>query len=185
MKQKTEKASSAERFVAYLKGLKERGNRGALAELRRSLTHEPGTYFQSYKYTECSEARGEDETRWGLVVRSLIGGLYASHGDQGSIGKNDSNLGAAIASLYNDKKSESIEKRFLTLLDSDEEQLPHRLRQIIALLKDYRIDWVQLYRHLSGWNSDDKYVQQKWAQSFYRTSPINSEKPKENKGDQQ
>ncbi len=35
----------------------------------------------------------------------------------------------------------STERRFITLLDADPDQLPNRLRQMVALLKDYNLDF--------------------------------------------
>lgn len=82
-------------------------------------------------------------------------------------------LGHAIAQLYLARdQSKSIEQRFITLLDADEEQLPYRLRQMMQLLKSedgIQIYWSELLRDLLAWNYEGKPVQQKWARAFYRT----------------
>jgi CRISPR system Cascade subunit CasB len=54
------------------------------------------------------------------------------------------------------------------LLDADRDQLPHRLRQMIALLKDFPIDFESLLESLIFWNDDRKRTQTRWAREFYR-----------------
>jgi len=46
--------------------------------------------------------------------------------------------------------------------------LPHRLRQMIALLKEQTIDFDALLRGLLYWNDDQKRTQNTWARDFYR-----------------
>lgn len=158
------------RFIEYLKEIKKSGNRKAMAELRRSLSYEPGQYYRSYRYTENVDARGEDETNWGSEARALVGGLFALHGDDGNRGRINTSLGGVLGEFYHDRKeSPSTEKRFLALLDSDEEQLHYRLRQVISLIKEYRLDWDMLYRDVLNWNHSDCFVQRKWARDFYRS----------------
>ena len=82
----------------------------------------------------------------------------------------------ACKKLYLEKEqSPSIERRFITLLDSDRDQLPHRLRQMLALLKEYPIDFQTLLRDLGNWNSNLKKIQYKWAQDFYRDAQDDAE----------
>jgi len=66
------------------------------------------------------------------------------------------------------KGSTSTERRFITLLDADPDQLPHRLRQMVALLKDYNLDLEALLKGLLYWNNDQKRTQNQWARDFYR-----------------
>lgn len=169
------------KFVAYLRKLKAESNRKAMAELRRGLSHEPGAYFRGYKYTESKDARDQDDlSARGAAIRATLGGLFALHGDDGVKGKAASSLGGTIGHLYRDSdQSPSIEQRFLTLLDSDEAGLPHHLRQMIGLLKDYRISWEVLLKDLYAWNSADRYVQRNWARDFYRTHPNQTEQNQE------
>ena len=65
--------------------------------------------------------------------------------------------------------SSSTEGRFINLLDADSDQLPYRLRQMIALLKDQTIDFEDLVKGLLYWNDDRKRTQNTWARDFYRT----------------
>ena len=65
--------------------------------------------------------------------------------------------------------STSTERRFITLLDADTDQLPHRLRQLTALLKEQTIDFDALLQGLLFWNDDQKRTQNTWARDFYRS----------------
>jgi CRISPR system Cascade subunit CasB len=62
----------------------------------------------------------------------------------------------------------STERRFITLLDSDSDQLPHRLRQMVALLKEQAIDFDSVLKGLLYWNDDQKRTQNGWARDFYK-----------------
>ena len=65
----------------------------------------------------------------------------------------------------------STERRFVTLLDADDaSQLAHHLRQMVQLVRaeeGLRIFWAELLTDLRRWNSDERYVQRKWARAFY------------------
>lgn len=81
-------------------------------------------------------------------------------------------FGRAVAQLYRQRnETESIERRFIALLDADETQLAHYLRQMIQLVRaeeGIRIHWAELLTDLRNWNRDDRRVQQRWARAFYR-----------------
>jgi CRISPR type I-E-associated protein CasB/Cse2 len=66
----------------------------------------------------------------------------------------------------------STERRFITLLDADDaSQLAHHLRQMVQLVRaeeGLRIFWIELLTDLRGWNSDERYIQRKWARAFYQ-----------------
>ena len=77
-------------------------------------------------------------------------------------------LGKACAMHQIASGSTSTERRFIALLDADRDQLPHRLRQIIALLKEQSIDFEALLSGLLYWDDDQKRTQNAWARDFYR-----------------
>lgn len=164
-------------FVEWLKGL----DRRAFAELRRSLAFEPGTYPPAYPFVERYIAY--EHERWCFYLHAGLFALCAQGEgpveveDEGS-SQRVPNLSSAVAELYARRdQSPSIEHRFIALLDADEEQLPHRLRQMVALLQGERIHihWVQLLKDLLAWTHDRRYVQQRWAREFYRVSMEASE----------
>jgi CRISPR system Cascade subunit CasB len=64
--------------------------------------------------------------------------------------------------------STSTERRFITLLAADTDQLPYHLRQMLALLKEQSIDFGDLLNKLLFWNDEQKRTQNTWARDFYR-----------------
>lgn len=93
-------------------------------------------------------------------------GRHRSQGDFGLTWKRAVASGAA---------SESLKRRFHILLDSEydsytgEGDFPYRLRQMVrfAAGKGIGVDWPLLLRHVKNWNSKEKWVQKKWAGSFF------------------
>jgi CRISPR system Cascade subunit CasB len=96
-----------------------------------------------------------------------VAGLWAAHWREGRQ-QQPMSLGKACAEYQKASKSTSAERRFITLLDSDRDQLAHRLRQMIALLKEQAIDFSILLKGLLYWNDDQKRTQNAWARDFYR-----------------
>ncbi|MFH1620292.1 MAG: type I-E CRISPR-associated protein Cse2/CasB [bacterium] len=148
-------------FIAWLEKLNEEG-RKAKAVLRRSLAFELGAYVPAYPYVE-PFLKGE-ENQWKREMYYLVAGLWAAHWREGRPGAPQS-IGAACAKITN---SASTERRFITLLDADEEQLAYRLRQMMALLKEQPINYESLLTGLLYWNDDRKRTQNAWARDFYR-----------------
>jgi len=156
-------------FISYLERLKKNNDRGTLAALRKGAGKTPGTAIEQYPYVvpwipkECS--------RWTENVHYLIAGLYALHPDPGG----RKNIGEVFRILYQKTKSDSIEDRFVALLNSHPEDLPKHLRHAVSLAKskDIPIDWHQLFRDVKRWNASEKWVQKRWAKAYW-------EKKKEN-----
>ena len=67
------------------------------------------------------------------------------------------------------KNEKGLDRRFQNILDAEKLQLPFRLRQMIHLLHSNRIkvDWLQMLEDLIHWDHPEKYVQKKWARSYY------------------
>ena len=151
-------------FINWL-GELNKSNSKVRAVLRRSLAFDPGTFVSAYPYVE-PFLKGDDGS-WRRQVYYLVEGLWAAHWREGRNGQPMS-VGRACALHQNSSGSLSTERRFITLLDSDTEQLPHRLRQMITLLNDYSIDFEQLLNGLLYWNDDQKRTQAAWARDFYR-----------------
>ena len=165
-------------FIEWLKSLNEKDTK-VRAVLRRSLAFDPGTFPAAYPYVE-PFVKNEDNS-WRREMHYLAAGLWASHlRDERT--RDSMLIGNACYSLYlaNDK-SPSVEKRFIALLDSDRDQLPHRLRQMIALLKDYPIDFEALLKGILYWNDEQKRTQNFWARDFYHNSNEAEETKEETK----
>lgn len=162
-------------YIAWLEDMNARDTK-VCAVLRRSLAFDPGTHIPAFPYVE-PFLKGEAEG-WRRQMHYLVAGLWAAHWREGRT-ESKTKLAVAIAhydaerrkglSPKDKDKPTSTERRFITLLDADEDQLPHRLRQMVALLNDQPIDFQALLNDLLYWNRLDKNVQNAWARAFYRT----------------
>lgn len=63
----------------------------------------------------------------------------------------------------------SLDRRFQTLIDSDREQLPFRLRQVIRLAdaSKVQVNFTRLLLDILSWDAEAKYVQLRWARDYY------------------
>ena len=102
----------------------------------------------------------------------LVATLYplADDGGSGSLG----------ASLRRARESDSLDRRVTALLDADDAHLPFRLRQMVRFLYSKRqaVNWPLLLRHLLAWDSERRWVQEKWARDYFVGEP--EAKPGEN-----
>jgi CRISPR system Cascade subunit CasB len=161
-------------LIAWLEQLNESDNK-VRAVLRRSLAFDPGQHIPAFPYVE-SFLKGE-QTGWRREMHYLVAALWAAHWREGRTGA-ASSLARACAAHQLKSGSASTERRFISLLDADPEQLPHRLRQMVALLGEQSIDFDALLSDLLGWNRDDKRIQNAWARDFYRTlNPASQTQP--------
>jgi CRISPR system Cascade subunit CasB len=151
-------------FIEWLESLNEKDTK-VRAVLRRSLAFDPGQFVPAYPYVE--PFIKDEGNSWRREVRYLVAGLWAAHWREGQPGE-PMPIGRACAAYQAASGSTSTERRFITLLDSDGDQLPHRLRQMIRLLKEYAIDFEALLQGLLYWNDDRKRTQNAWARDFYR-----------------
>lgn len=164
-------------FIASLKRL----DSGRLAQLRRNagkdLAEARGA---AWFYGLLGQfARGYDEEAFFLVAT-----LFAFDKDAQKRGTTYAgNFGATLRALRDrtrssDSNNHPLDRRFGLLLDSDFNpdgtggELAFRLRQMVKQViakKDpnVRIDWPQLLADIRHWGSDRKYVQKKWARSYY------------------
>lgn len=154
----------AEAFVAYLQSLRARGDRAALAALRRCLAidlDEPGN-LRALRYLS-PFLQGEPHLRQRAYW--LVAGLFAQHPtDPGEPG---GSLAAVLGRLYRDHRG--LEHRFLALLESDADQLAPRLRRVMGIVRSARIalDYANLLRDLLSWFVPGRPVQLRWAREFY------------------
>lgn len=166
-----------EKFINHLLELAQ-SNRGAMAELRRSLSHEPGAHVAAFPYVErhAGNRHALDAYRKALY---LVAGLFALHPKH--------RKGSTFASAYGhlseqrkrSQKSEGIERRFIALLSADAQSVTTHLRQAVSLLvaDDIPCDYVRLLNDLAVWLDPRKLdhldaLRQRWAQDFYRASTL-------------
>lgn len=151
-------------FIEWLESLKEKDTR-VRAVLRRSLAFDPGMFVPAYPYVEPFVK--DEENSWRREMFYLIAGLWAAHWREGRTGTPMS-IGKACAVHQTHSGTTNTERRFISLLDGDASQLPHRLRQMLALLREQPIDFDELLKGLLHWNDDLRRTQNAWARDFYR-----------------
>lgn len=151
-------------FIEWLEDLNASDTK-VRAVLRRSLAFDPGEFPPAYPYVEPFVK--DEEISWRRAMFYLVAGLWAAQWREGRAGA-PMPFGKACAAHQAASGSTSTERRFITLLDADSDQLPHRLRQMIALLKDQPIDFDALLTGLLYWNNDQKRTQNAWARDFYQ-----------------
>lgn len=158
----TETQKSESGLIAYLRGLVANEDRAALAHLRRGLGRRPGDAIEMYPYV--GRFAGEDTNQSHERAVFLTAALFADYPDAR---QNAGDLGSSVKQLAD--ISDSIERRFVALLDADAEDLHYYLRQMIGLLKanDVPVNWEQLFKDIRNWSHDDRFVQRKWARSFW------------------
>lgn len=161
-------------FIGHLHQLAT-NNRAAMAELRRSLSFEPGAHPKAFPYVEPFVAAEAHELSAGRRARYLVAGLFALHSED-----QDVTVAQAFGRLWlKQEKSPAIEQRFIGLLECDHETLPQHLRQCIQLLKahDLAVNYQKLLIDLEIWlnpHIDPQWrdrIRQRWACDFYRASP--------------
>jgi len=153
-------------FVGHLLGLAQPGreDRAALAALRSGLGQKPGASARMHKYVvPYLGERAHHSDCWFYAV----GALFAWHPQH----EPRQSLGAGLGALWGQEgQSDSVEVRFVTLLNSHPDDLPDHLRQAVGLLrsKEIGLDWFLLLRSLINWDHPDRRVQNQWARDFYR-----------------
>jgi len=149
-------------FVEYLEGLRQ--DRAALAALRRGLGQPPGMAVEQFPYVVPWLPRDASRPRQGAYF--LVATLFACHPDPGGTG----DMGNHMAQAQEAGRDESaIERRFTALLAAHPDDLPFYLRQTVSFLrsKEVPVNWHQLMRDVMAWGHPDRYVQQRWARSFW------------------
>lgn len=149
-------------FIGHLFDLADREDRGALAELRRSLVSDNDILAARHVLPWL----GAEVSLWRESVAFLVAGLFAMHPER----LTDRNFGHSMGRVWQAQdKRPSTEQRFVALLNAHPEDLPYALRQAVSLFRAHEVpvDWSQLYRDLCNWSHPDRFVQRKWARAFW------------------
>ena len=151
-------------FIGYLLSLARPGREdlGALAELRSGLGREPGDMARVHKHVVPYLPDEKYNDPWYYLTATLFG-AFPQH-------RKGRSLGAAFRPLK--LKSDSMEARFVALLNAHPDDVDDHLRHTVSLLKanEQPLDWFQLFKDLLQWNHPDRFVQLQWARDFYKTS---------------
>ena len=174
-------AARDRRFVASLDGLvprtdrgeERRGDRAALAALRRASGRGAGESIDAYPTVY--RALGDTSLPpWEEGPYFIVASLFAfypesARGDAGDQSQRSRSLGNSFAQLSLKSESGRIEKRFSALLDSRRDNLPEHLRHAVSLMRAHEvaIDWVRLLGDIRLWDGDDRRVQRRWARDFW------------------
>jgi len=167
-------------LVAQLTKLADPANidRAVLAHLRRGLDRPPDYALGRVGWLF---SRVPD---WAVENAVLAAGLFAwvkgncAHKrpklEESSRQKDGPNFGDAFGKGPAEVKDQR-QKRFIDLLDTDEAELPFKLRQAITLIEGQDLDWVLLVNHLNHWGHPDRWVQKQWARGFWSISASDAE----------
>ena len=116
-------------FVEYLEGLRDANDRGSLASLRRGLGKAPGSvpavYPAVYPHLPPNISKRDEENYF------IIASLFAAYPDAGGSG----NMGNVFRQLVEKTGSNSIESRFVAILNTHRDGLADHLRHSVSLAK--------------------------------------------------
>ena len=159
--QQDEVKESRRKFIGYLLSLAKDGqeDRGALSDLRSGLGKEPGQMARVHKHV----VPYLPEKRWNDRSYYVVATLFGSFPKQ----RSGYSLGKAFKLLR--QKSDSMEARFVALLNAHADDLDDHLRHAVSLLKsnEQPLDWFTLLEDLVQWDHPEGHVQLRWARDFY------------------
>lgn len=157
----------ATRFVAALRRLRDRQDRGALAALRRGLS--PATVMDAWPVVS---RLGGEIGQPGESVDVDIAALFATH----HVESETRDFGETCRAISWDPTKgelvESHERRFRRLLASDSPaDLAHHLRTWVRLAagKGVGVNYEALHRDRQWWHASADRIRVRWARSFWRS----------------
>ena len=143
-------------------------DRRALAALRRSLATWPSVPAEAVRVV--APFLPQQATGWWEDVYYIIAALFAMHPCLSSkeAGRGPS-LAKALLEARSDDSGQGPERRLLALLACKSEDLPTHLRHVVSYLsaRKISIDYGQLMRDLSWWDSREGKVQRRWGRDFW------------------
>lgn len=152
----------------------------------KTIAQSRGVIAQFYRMLPPPLYKGRDEELYFLVA-TLFGWNPKTI---------DGNFGTTMRKVKVAKESESIDRRFRILLDSEFDQaeggkpcggeMAWRLRHAVRLAAgaEVGIDWVQLLKDLSFWGHPEKRVKKRWAKDYFAPRKEDEEKPTEKEANQ-
>lgn len=161
-------------LIARLDALVRRADRARLAALRRLLAPPPRWGPDAYAAGIPLLPPGlwPSEIEHWLLVAGLYALWHQGHGAPSTLrGANFGESMRALAKMaaHGAELSEAVERRFSVLLASEDERLAHHLRQAVGQLAStgVEVDFGRLLDDLRYWEHPGRYVQRRWAASFW------------------
>jgi CRISPR type I-E-associated protein CasB/Cse2 len=166
------KQDSIARFISHLETLGgiapgSNADRRALAALRRSLATSP---MPAEAIRVVAPFLPQQATGWWEDVYYIIAALFAMHP---CLSSKETGRGPSLAMALHEARSgdsgQGPERRLLVLLGCKSEDLPTHLRHVVSYLsaRKISIDYGQLMRDLSWWDSGEGKVQRRWGRDFW------------------
>lgn len=145
--------------------------KASLARLRRTFSdrsispsalRETGQWFSKKLY--------ESDIKTMLIIAALFA-INPNHADKTSLGLSLNLLKQKIKVRNQTNETPSLDLRFQSILNSDAEDLPYRLRLIMLQLaaENIGIDWYRLLEDMIFWDHFSDQVKFKWAMDFYKS----------------
>ena len=156
-------------LIGHLVNMVDREDRGALAVLRRAASAEPGCSADSFPHVlpwvpEDARRNGDEDLYF------LVATLFAIHPDHRETG----NFGATMWRTATDGGAEpnpSADLRFRRILEANRSDLPDLMRQAVRMAatrsSSVAIDYDLLLTQLQSWDHPTRWVQRKWARSYW------------------
>ncbi|MDI9546903.1 MAG: type I-E CRISPR-associated protein Cse2/CasB [Chloroflexota bacterium] len=139
---------TAEKFVERLT----RCGPGEKAALRRLARGHPTGLAVAYRLMPGTVPRWAEED---YLTVALLYGSHPHHdpdvGDLGSVCR----------------QAKLRDQRFEILLAAEPEQLRERLRTVVGMVGSLSVNYVQLLKDIRQWDHPDRFVQRRWARSFW------------------
>jgi CRISPR type I-E-associated protein CasB/Cse2 len=157
-------------FVASLEGYHRRGDRAALAALRRGFGKEPWEAPEMYPFVVpylISELPARREQAFFVTASAFAQHPSVGVSQEPPAGRR--NLGGALREtfIHTPEDAPATERRFVALLKADREDLTEHLWRVVTFLrsKEMDVDWRQFVHDLArpSWSQ----VRREWASSFW------------------
>jgi CRISPR system Cascade subunit CasB len=152
-------------LVTALYKLAKDDDRAALASLRRALSGDS----PASAYPIVARYFFEPPNAWTDRAMLLVASLFALHPRPGRM-----SLGQALREVHRKTGSESVEARFVALLNAHPDDLGEHLRHAVSLCRsqEVELDWHDLLRTVLYWGRDDDGAgRRRQARAFWRHAP--------------
>ncbi|MFH0872522.1 MAG: type I-E CRISPR-associated protein Cse2/CasB [bacterium] len=150
-------------FIASLERLRDEKDRAALARLRRGIGKKMGHSPEMMPYVVPYLHESPRDPALCFLLASIFG-IHSEKAGQGV------SFGAVFKEVFKKSgESESVEKRFKSILSASSDDIGGHLRHAVSLAKGrgVPVDYYRLFYDLKQWEHPDRFVQLGWARDFW------------------